>query len=173
MQLVAEGADHGANLVRVHDDSIELLGAVGVALILCFPAPAAGQSLALLDLPAGFELAAALRPLGVDDVDLMADVDAVGDGLLVRVLADDVLLEEAVGAAVGCGGEADERGVEVLQHLPPHVIDRAVALVDDDEVEELRWDRGVVHDRRRLLGPHHLGRVDLLGRRVQLLVLEQ
>ena len=34
--------------------------------------------------------------------------------------------------------EPDDVGVEVLQHLPPHVVDRPVALVDDDEVERLR-----------------------------------
>jgi hypothetical protein len=36
--------------------------------------------------------------LSVDDVDFIADVDPVRNRLLVAVLADDVLAEEAVGA---------------------------------------------------------------------------
>ena len=170
---VAEGADHGADLIRVHDRAVELLGAVEVVVVLEQPSLPARQEIALLDLPAGGDPAAALRPFGVDDVDFVADVDAVGDGLLVGILADDVLPEEAVGAVVGGGGEADERGVEVLQHLPPHVVDRAVALVDEDEVEELRRNRGVVYHRQRRLARRQLSRVDLLGRRVHPLALEQ
>ena len=81
--LVTEGADHGAYLIRVHDRAVQLLGAVGVVIVLGIPAPAARQRLSLLHLPAGFDPAAVLRPFGVDDVDLVADVDPVGHRLLV------------------------------------------------------------------------------------------
>ena len=47
-------------------------------------------------------------------IDFVADVDAIGDGFFVAVFADDVLAEEAVGAVVGGGGEADQKGVEIL-----------------------------------------------------------
>ena len=67
------------------------------------------------------------------------------------VFGDEVLLEEAVGASVGRGGEADQEGVEVFEDLPPEVVDRAVALIDDDEVEELGRDLVVVDDGERLL----------------------
>ena len=63
------------------------------------------------------------------------------------VLHDEVLVEEADRLAGGCGGEADEEGVEVEQHLAPELVDRAVALIHDDEVEELGRDAGVVDDR--------------------------
>jgi hypothetical protein len=56
---------------------------------------------AALDLLLGLELAALLGDRGLDQVDLVADVDAIGHGLFVAVVADHVFLEEAVGAVVG------------------------------------------------------------------------
>ena len=53
--------------------------------------------------------------------------------------------------ARGRGGQPDEEGVEVFQHLPPDVVDRAVAFVDDDEIERLDGHLRVVDDRHRLL----------------------
>src|SRR3546814_4370934 len=56
----------------------------------------------------------------------------------------------------------------------PQVVDRAVALVDDDEVEEFRRNLRVVDDRQRLFRfRQQLGRVRLLGRLVERLVLQQ
>jgi ATP-dependent Clp protease adapter protein ClpS len=57
------------------------------------------------------------RDLGFDAVDVVVDVHAIGHGLLVVYSHDQVLVEEAEGALVGRGGEADQVGVEVLQHL--------------------------------------------------------
>ena len=51
----------------------------------------------------------------------------------------------------GRGRQADDEGVEVFQHLPPDVVDRAVALVHDDEIEHLDGHLRVVDDRQRLL----------------------
>ncbi len=79
-----------------------------------------------------------------DAIDLVAYVDAISDGALVGVFGDQVLVEEAQGVFRGRGGQADEEGVEVLEHLAPEVVDRAVALVGDDEVEGLDGDVGVV-----------------------------
>ena len=72
---------------------------------------------------------------GADAVHVVVDVDAVGHGLLVRVFHDEVLIEEAEGLLVGRGGEADEVGIEVFQHLRPEVVDGPVAFVGDDDVE--------------------------------------
>ena len=83
-----------------------------------------------------------------DAVDIVVDVHAVGDGLLVAVLHHEVLVEEADGLLGGRGGEADEVGVEVFEHLAPEVVDGAVAFVGDDEVEGLDGDVRVVGDRR-------------------------
>ena len=170
-QLVAEGADHGADLIRIHHRAIQFLGTVCSILVLNLPALAARQALAFFD-RARSDLPAVLRPLGFDHVHLVADVDAVGDGLLMRILADHVLPEESVGAVVGRRGQTDQVRVEILQHLAPQVVDRAMALVDDDEVEELGRQSGTVDHRRRLSRLHQLRRVDLLGRGVHLLALE-
>ena len=158
-QLAAEGADYGADLVRIHYRAVQLLGAVCLVLVLDLPALPARQPFALLDGPARLDLATALGLLGLDDVHLVADVDPVGDGLLMRILADHVLPEEPVSTVVGGGGQADQVGVEVLQHLAPQVVDRAVALVDDDEVEELGRQRGVVDHRRWVSRPRQPRRV--------------
>ena len=40
-------------------------------------------------------------------------------GLLVVVLADDVLAEKAVSPVIRRGGKADQVGVEILDYLPP------------------------------------------------------
>ena len=86
-------------------------------------------------------------------VDVVADVDAVGDGALVAVFHHEVLVEEADGLLDGRGGEADEEGVEVFEHLAPEIVDGAVALVGDDEVEGLDGNGGVVcHVLRSVVG---------------------
>ncbi|MCS1408502.1 MAG: hypothetical protein M2R45_01678 [Verrucomicrobia subdivision 3 bacterium] len=118
-------------------------------LFLDFPAFSARQTLALFHLLACFQLAAMVGLLRVDDVDFVADVDAVGDGLLMDVLADHILLEEPIGAVVRGGGQADQAGVEILQNLAPEVVDGAVAFVDDDEVEEFGRNLGAVDDGHR------------------------
>ena len=62
--------------------TVEFLAGIDDGLVLNLPALAARQPLAPLHLLAGLELTAALRPQRVDGVDFVADVDAVGDGLL-------------------------------------------------------------------------------------------
>ena len=171
--LVPEGADDGANLVRVDDGTVQFLAGIDDGLVLNFPALAARQALALLDLLVRPELAAALGAQGVDGVDFVADVDTVGDGLLMAVFADDVCLKEPVGAVVRGGRQADEIGVEVFQDLAPQVVNRAVAFVDDDEIEELGRNFRVVDDRHGLSGLHHFRRVDFFGGLVHVLVPQQ
>ena len=87
---------------------------------------------------------------GADAVHVVVDVDAVGHGLLVRVFHDEVLIEEAEGLLVGRGGEADEVGIEVFQHLRPEVVDGPVAFVGDDDVEGFNRNGWVVVDEFRL-----------------------
>ena len=172
-QFVAKRADHGANLVWVDDGAVQVLAGIRHVFVLNRPPLAACQPLALLDLLLGLELATVLRAFRVDDVDLVADIDTVGDGLLMRVLADDVLLEEPVRAVVRRGRQADEIGIEIFQHLAPQVVDRTVAFVDDDEVEELRWNPAVVDDRHRFLWLYQLGGIDIFRIFVHLPALEQ
>ena len=85
-----------------------------------------------------------LADLGLDPVEVEVDVDAVGHGLRVGVLGDQVLPEEAEGLLAGGGGQADDVGVEVVQHALPDAVDGAVGLIDDDQVERLRREGLVV-----------------------------
>ena len=56
------------------------------------------------------------------------------------------LLKKPNGLLVGRGRQADDEGVEVVEHLSPQPVDGAMALVHDDEVEELDGDGRVVDD---------------------------
>ena len=62
------------------------------------------------------------------------------------VFHHEVLIEEPDRLLRRSGGEADEEGIEVFQHLPPEAVDGAVALVGDDEVEGFDGDGRVVGD---------------------------
>ena len=114
------------------------------------------------------------RPLlgdpGPDAVDIEADVHAIGHRLLVGVFLHEVVVEEADGLGGRRGGQPDQEGVEVVQHLPPEVVDGAVALIDDDEIEGLDGDARVVDDRQRLLDQagRQLEQRLLVGRLVEL-----
>ena len=67
--------------------------------------------------------------------------------MLVGVFGNDVLVEKPEGALVGRGGEADQAGIKVVEHLLPQVVDAAVAFIDDDEVEGFhRYCRVVAHE---------------------------
>ena len=149
-QGIAEGADDGANLGGIDDVAVEGFTAVFRILILLFPAFGTGEFFAFLD-EALEDGAAVLGDFGFDEENFVANVHAIGDGLLVGVFRNDVLLEEGVGAVVGSGGEADEEGVEVFDHLPPEIVDGAVAFIDDDEVEVLDGNLFAVGDFERLL----------------------
>ena len=51
----------------------------------------------------------------------------------------DILVKESVGVLVRRSGKANKESIKILQDLPPLVINGTVALVNDDEVKELRW----------------------------------
>ncbi len=150
--VVFEGADHGADLIGIDHAVIQLFAAVGFVLVLLLPAFFAGELFAFLNLQFGRDFAARLGDLGFDFIHLVADIDTVGDGFFVGVFADHVFLEKTVSAVVRGGGEANQKGVEVIQHLLPQVVDRAVAFVDEDEVEKFQRQLGVVNHRHGLFG---------------------
>ena len=116
-----------------------------------FPADLAGLAIAFVHPETGFNLRAPLGDLRFDAVDVAADVHAIGHGFLVVVFHHEVLLEETEGLLGRRGGEADERGVEIFQHLPPEIVDGAMALVRDDEIKFLDGKRGVVFHRNGLI----------------------
>ena len=160
--------DDRADLVLGDDGAVELVGGVGEVVVELLPARLPGLAVAEA---ASHRPASTVEPRsvisGADPVDVEVDVDAVGDRLLVAVLHDEVLVEEAERLLRGRGGEADQEGVEVFEHLPPEVVDGAVALVDDDDVEGL--DAGRRGCRRPSTGRSRLGDLEA-GALVELLV---
>jgi hypothetical protein len=136
----------GADLIFHYDRAVEFLGAVGEVVVEFFPAKFSRFFVTLVDEEAFFDEAALFGDLGADAVNVVAYIDAIGDGAFVRVFADEVLIKEADGLFAGRGGEPDEEGVEVFEDLPPEVVDGAMAFVGDDKVEGLDRDGGIVCD---------------------------
>ncbi len=163
-QFLTDRAQHRADLIRHHHVPVERTGGVAEILIEGLPALHAGEPVALdhpqprLGLHRG-----ALFPHGrADLIHPEGHVHLVAHRLHVGVLAHHVLLEPGIGVAVRCGGEADDRGVEILQHLAPEAVDRAVAFIHHDHIEKLRRDQRAVHHRLRTA---HQGRaVAIKGR---------
>ena len=143
-QPVAKGADDGANLVGGLHGTVQRVGVVGQVFVQRLPAGAAGEAVAVAYRVAGLNLAAGLGHLGADAVHVVIDVDAVSHSLRVAVFHDQVLVEEAKGLLGRGGGQADQVGVKVLQHLAPQVVDAAVRLVGHDDVKSLNGKRRVV-----------------------------
>jgi DNA invertase Pin-like site-specific DNA recombinase len=69
----------------------------------------------VVDEEAFLDLAALLGDAGFYPVNVVADIDAIGDGALVVVFGDAVLVEIGDGLRRGGGGEADEEGVKVFE----------------------------------------------------------
>ena len=140
------GLDDRADLVGIHHLFVQRFGRIGDILVQLLPALLAGELLPDIDVFALPDDGALLRDLGFDQIDVVADVDPVGDGLFVGVFADDVLVEKAEGPLIRRGREADQEGVEIFEDLFPEVVDAAVAFVDDDEIEEFDGELRVVND---------------------------
>ena len=145
-ELVLEGPEHRADLVRRHDGAVQLLAGVFLLLGELFLAVLAGVAVSLVHHGSGGDGAALVREVSANPVDAGPDVDPVGHGGLMRIGADQVLVEEGHGLLARGGREPQHEGVEVAKHVPPLVEDGTVAFVDDDEVEGLDGDlRGVDH----------------------------
>ena len=143
---VAERLQHGADLVGGGHRAVELRCAVLQVLVERLELLHPGAPVDLRHDGAGLDGRALLADLGADPVDVEVDVDAVGDRLGVGVLGDQVLPEEAERLLARGGGQADDVGVEVLQHSAPHAVDAAVRLVDDHQVEGLGRQHVAVGD---------------------------
>ena len=137
---VLERLEDSADL-RLHDNgAVEVLRGESEVFIEPLPADAPRLFMAPIDIPALLDRAALLGHLRFDPIDFVADVHAIGDGALMVVFGDEVLIEEADGLLARRGGEADEEGVEVFEDLPPKIVDGAVAFIGDDEVKGLDGD---------------------------------
>ena len=141
---VGERLDRDADLAGIHHGPADLVAAVvqrGVELLVALPA-----SMQVHDANGRVcrDAAAVFADLGADAHDLEIHVHAIGDRLPGGVLRYQIFVEETEGLRNGSGGQPDDVRVEVLQHRAPFAVDRTMALVDHDQVEGLRWDRGVV-----------------------------
>ena len=147
------GLQHGPDLVRVHDGFIQFLGGVFQIGIQGFVAHFARTLVTDRHLESGIvglDLAALLCHTGTNPINLVADVDAIGDGTLVRVFGNQVLIEKTQRVLGRRRGQADDRRVEIFQHLPPKAIDRPMTFIGDDEIKGLNRNVGIVGKRQRL-----------------------
>ena len=110
-------------------------------------AAAAGFAVPMRYDEAGGHGAAALAHFGTDAPDFEVHVYPIRHRAFEGVFADGVVVEEAAGVVAGRGSEADQEGVEIVQHLAPTAVDAPVAFVHDDEVEAFRRNVRVVGHR--------------------------
>ena len=102
-QMVAERTDNGADLAWIDNISIKLFGSIVFIAILLLPAFTACGAFAVFDQLFSFEFAAIKADFGIDQIDFIAYVYAIGNGLLVAVFANHVLIEKTESAVVRCG----------------------------------------------------------------------
>src|SRR5262249_21270796 len=136
--LVPELLKHSTNLALRHYVAVEFVGSVGEVLIEQLQPLCSREPVPHVHIDArrtSFDGCTLFGDPRSDAVHVEIDVYTVGNCLVVPVLHDEVLLEEANSPARGRGGEADEKCIEVQEHLTPQLIDGAVTLVHDDEVE--------------------------------------
>ena len=145
-QRLLECLENSPDLGLHHDRAVEVLGRVGKVFVEALPADGTRLLAAPVHVEALLDLAALLGDLRLNAIHLVADVDTIGDGTLVVVFHHQVLIEEPDGLLRRRGGKADEKGVEVFEHLPPQAVDGSVALIDDDEVESFGGNGSVVGD---------------------------
>jgi hypothetical protein len=145
-----ESAKDGTDLIGGDHFAVEPPRVVGEIIVKLLPADFASLAVALVHPVACFHRGAMLGNVGFDAIDVETYVDLVSHGLLVVVLADEILIKEAERLFRRGGGEADQKGIEVFEDLTPEVVDGAVALVHDNDVEELDGNGGIVDDGKRL-----------------------
>ena len=136
-QILPERADHRADLTGVDDVPVQLGGPVVHILVHLLPPLFPGKPVAVFD-HLLHDVGAALGHLGLNEEDVLPHINSVDDGLLSGIFADYILVEEGKGALVRCGSQSNQESVKIIQHLLPHIVDRAVTLVDDDTVEKFR-----------------------------------
>ena len=103
IQIILEGANDCADLAWVDNVFIKLRRPVVYILVQLRPSLLTGQTIAVL-----YHLfedsTALLANLRFDQENILANIDAINDGLFSGVFADDVLVKESEGALVRCGG---------------------------------------------------------------------
>ena len=118
-QPVPEGFQDQLEL-RLADHALAELGSRVAEVVIEFFVPLPpGAALPLGHHRPGFDRVALLGLPGPDLVHVEVDIDTVSDRLLVGIFADQVLVKEPERLLNRGSGQADQVGVEVLQHRPP------------------------------------------------------
>ena len=135
IESILKSTDNGADLTGVHNIPIKLRGTVINIFVQLCPPLFSGKAVAVFHhlLEDGATL---LAYFCFNQEDILTHIDAIDDGLLSGVFADNILIEERKSALVRCCGQANLESVKVLQHLFPHIVDGSVALVDDNYIKE-------------------------------------
>ena len=141
-------------MIRNDDTAIKLIGVVRNVLVGEFPPNLSRLPVSIIHLISGVDDVSLLGDERAYGVKVKIDIYTIRNGLLVRVLYDEVLMKETHRLLGWRCCESDQRGIEVLQHLPPLVIDGAMTLIRDDKVEGVNRDRRVIDDRLRGILEH-------------------
>ena len=96
-ELVSKGLHHRADLVLGDHVAVELVGIILKVVVELLPALLARLAIALVDVEAGVDLGALRGDLSLDAIDVVIDVDTVGDRPFVVVLHHQVLIEKTEG----------------------------------------------------------------------------
>jgi hypothetical protein len=131
-RFVALGDGDFAKLVRLE------------VFVQLFPALGAVELVALIHIKTFFNFATLLGDLRFDAINFVTNIHTIGNGALMVVFGDEVLVEKADGLFGRRSGETDEKGVEVFEHLPPEPVDGAMAFVGDNEVKHFDGNGGIV-----------------------------
>ena len=145
MECFFEGANHSADLAWIYDILIQFGLCVEHILVHLLPAFSARQAVAPLDqlLQDGCTV---LRHVGFNQVNVLANVNAVQNGLLARIFTDKIFIEVADGSLIRRSGQTDDKRIKIGKHLTPYIVNRTVAFIYDNTVKELRRNFGIVDD---------------------------
>ncbi len=119
-----------ADLAGIDDVPIQLRGGIVHIPIQLLPAFGSREPVAALN-HLLHQIGAVFAHLGLDEENILAHVHTVNDGLLPGVFADLIFVEKGEGGLVRGSGQAHDKGVEILQHLDPDVVNGAVAFIHD------------------------------------------
>ena len=145
MECFFEGANHSTDLAWIYDILIQLGLCVEHILVRLLPAFCARQAVTPLDqlLQDGCTI---FRHIGFNQVNVLANVNAVQNGLLSRIFADKIFIEVADGSLIRRSGQADDKRIKIGKHLTPYIVNRTMAFIYNDTVKELRRNFGIVDD---------------------------
>jgi len=149
-QAVAVGCNHRPDLAGAGHPPVQFRRVVGKILVQLLPTLAAGAFILHPHPPALLNGAALLGNPGANAVHLAIHIHPISHRPLAGIFHHQVLIEKAKGLLAGGGGQPDQVGIEIFQHLPPEVVNGAVAFIGDDEIVIFNRQPGVVG--HRLLG---------------------